>query len=112
MDSYGRDSLVGGVEMKWDVNKIIAIGLVVMGVMAVIIWGLISYKTGTNTGTEIPIGIISGLTGVLTGKKMAEYEIRQQSKTAETLDKISTVAEEGKNIANAVEAIKQIGKKG
>lgn len=110
MDSYGRDSLMGGAEMKWDVNTVISSGLVVMGVMSVGGWIALSMRTGTSSGTEIPIAIISGLVGVLTGKHMAESQYK--SKTAETLDKISTVAEEGKNIANAVEAIKQIGKKG
>lgn len=97
--------------MTWDTNKIIAMGLVVMGVMAVIIWGLISYKTGTSTGTEIPIGIISALAGVLTGKKMAEYEMGQQSKTAETLGKVAQTAGEAQKIVESVESIKDIIKK-
>ena len=95
----------------WDTNRIIATGLVVMGVMAVIIWGLISYKTGTSTGTEIPIGIISALAGVLTGKKMAEYEMGQQSKTAETLGKVETTAGEARKIVEAIDAVKDTFKK-
>lgn len=63
--------------MKWDTNIIIAAGLVVMGNIAVVGWVWLSIRTGTSTGTEIPIGIISGLTGVLTGKKLAEYELSQ-----------------------------------
>lgn len=63
--------------MKLETNIIIATGLVIMGIIAVAGWLAISYKTGTSTGTEIPIGIISGLTGVLTGKKLAEYEYQQ-----------------------------------
>ena len=95
----------------WDTNKIIAVGLVAMGVIAVAVWGIISYQTGTSTGTEIPIGIISGLAGVLTSKKLAEYEMGQQSKTAETLNKVAKTAGEAKQIVQAVETIKDITKK-
>lgn len=84
--------------MKLETNIIISIGLVVMGIIAVSGWLLISWKTGTSTGTEIPIGIISGLTGVLTGKKLAEYE--NQSKTAETLGQVSQAAGQAQNIVN------------
>lgn len=93
--------------MTWDTNKIIACGLVVMGIIAVAVWGAISYKTGTSTGTEIPIGIISGLTGVLTGKKMAEYEMGQQSKTAETLGKVAETAGEAQKIVNAIDKVQE-----
>jgi hypothetical protein len=55
-----------------DMNSVIAWGLVVMGILAVSGWIALSYKTGTSTGTEIPIAITSGLVGVLTGKNMAE----------------------------------------
>ena len=95
----------------WDTNKIISCGLVVMGIIAVITWGIISYKTGTSTGTEIPIGIISALAGVLTGKKMAEYEMGQQSKTAETLGKVEATAGEAKKIVEAIDAVKDTFKK-
>lgn len=80
-----------------------------MGIIAVAGWLLISWKTGTSTGTEIPIGIISGLTGVLTGKKLAEYE--NQSKTAETLGQVSQAAGQAQNIVNAIDAISHIGTK-
>jgi hypothetical protein len=93
--------------MTWSTDKIIAVGLVVMGVMAVIIWGLISYKTGTSTGTEIPIGIISGLTGVLTGKKLAEAQMQShQSQTSQTLGQVAEVAQQGQTIADAIDSIK------
>lgn len=95
--------------MRLETNIIISIGLVVMGIIAVSGWLLISWKTGTSTGTEIPIGIISGLTGVLTGKKLAEYE--NQSKTAETLGQVSQAAGQAQNIVNAIDAISHIGKK-
>ena len=90
-----------------DTNKIIASGLVVMGTISVIGWLAISWKTGTSTGTEIPIGIISGLVGVLTGKGMAEAK-GQQSKTAETLDKVAKTAGEAKQIVSAMETNKDI----
>ena len=95
--------------MKLETNIIIATGLVIMGIIAVSGWLLISYKTGTSTGTEIPIGIISGLTGVLTGKKLAEYEY--QSQTAQTLGNISQAAGQAQNIVNAVDALANLGKK-
>lgn len=95
--------------MRLETNIIISIGLVVMGIIAVAGWLLISWKTGTSTGTEIPIGIISGLTGVLTGKKLAEYE--NQSKTAETLGQVSQAAGQAQNIVNAIDAISHIGTK-
>lgn len=87
-----------------DTNRIISLGLVVMGVIAVTGWLAISWKTGTSTGTEIPIGIISGLVGVLTGKGLAEKP-QNQSQTAQTLGKVSEVASQGQAIVNAVDAI-------
>ena len=92
-----------------DTNKIIAGGLVVMGVISVFGWLAISWKTGTSTGTEIPIGIISGLVGVLTGKGMAERA--QQSKTAETLGKVEATAGEARKIVEAIDAVKDTFKK-
>jgi hypothetical protein len=90
--------------MKWDTNNIIAIGLVLMGFVAVTGWVLLSYKSGTSIGTEIPIGIISGLTGVLTGKKLAE-NAQSQSQTAQALEQVATVATQGQQILNAVDAL-------
>ena len=48
-----------------------------MGIFAVVGWIIISIKTGTSSGTEVPISIISGLVGVLTGKNIAERRMRQ-----------------------------------
>lgn len=87
-----------------DTNRIISLGLVVMGVIAVTGWLAISWKTGTSTGTEIPIGIISGLVGVLTGKGLAEKP-QNQSQAAQALGKVSEVASQGQAIVNAVDAI-------
>ena len=92
-----------------DTNKIIAGGLVVMGVISVVGWLVISWKTGTSTGTELPIGIISGLVGVLTGKGMVERA--QQSKTAETLGKVAQTAGEAQTIVTAIDAVKDVIKK-
>ena len=100
--------------MKMETNTIIASGLVVMGVIAVSGWVLISFKTGTSTGTEIPIGIISGLTGVLTGKKLAEYEYQQngqQSQVSHTLGQVAQTAKQAQDIANAVDGSKETFKK-
>ena len=93
--------------MKLETNTIIASGLVVMGIIAVSGWLLISYKTGTSTGTEIPIGIISGLTGVLTGKKLAEYEMQgQQSQFSQMLGQVSETAGQAQTLINAMESLK------
>lgn len=110
MGSYGRHSIMGGDEVMWDINRIISLGLVVMGVISVLGWLAISWKTGTSTGTEIPIGIISGLVGVLTGKGLADAK-GQQSKTAETLGKVAETAGEAQQIVQAMETIKDIAKK-
>ena len=109
MGSHGGNRAMGGAKMTWDTNRIISLGLVIMGVISVCGWLAISWKTGTSTGTEIPIGIISGLVGVLTGKGMAERA--QQSKTAETLDKVASTAGEAQKIVESVESIKGIIKK-
>jgi len=57
-----------------DINVVIAYGLVLMGNIAVFVWGILSYASGTSTGTEIPIAIISSLGGVLTGKHITEQK--------------------------------------
>lgn len=79
---------------RLDINTVIACGLVVMGVIAVVGWLVLSYRTGASTGTEIPIGVISGLTGVLTGKKLAEA----QTKVTQTMA-------DAQKVIDAVEAL-------
>lgn len=95
---------------NWDMNTIISWGLVVMGVIAVAGWILLSYKTGTSSGTEIPIAIVSGLGGVLTGQKMAERK-QQQSQVGQALEQVATVAGEGQKIVEAAENLKDVFKK-
>ena len=101
--------------MNWDTNRIISLGLVLMGIIAVAGWLAISWRTGTSTGTEIPIGIISGLVGVLTGKGLAEKQqtqpAQQQSQTAQTLGQVAEVASQGQNIVNAIDSLKDVFKK-
>lgn len=92
---------------NWDMNTIISWGLVVMGVIAVAGWILLSYKTGTSSGTEIPIAIVSGLGGVLTGQKLQER--KQQS---QTLGNVSEVAGQVQAIANAVDDLGKNRKSG
>ena len=67
-----------------DTNAIISWGLAIMGESAVLGWILISYITGTSSGTEVPISIISGLVGVLTGKNIAERKMAQEMAQEET----------------------------
>lgn len=55
-----------------EMNTVISWGLVVALVLSVGGWIAYSIYTGTSGGTEIPIAISSGLTGVLTGKNMAQ----------------------------------------
>ena len=61
-----------------DMNTVISWGLSAMGVIAVGGWIAISLHTGTSSGTEVPIAIISGLTGVLTGKNIAENKMMKE----------------------------------
>lgn len=89
-----------------DMNTVIAWGLVVMGVIAIIGWVLLSYRSGASVGTEIPIGIISGLVGVLTGKGLAERAQLQQSQVSQTLGQVANVAAQGQQIADAVDNLK------
>jgi len=50
---------------KWSTDKIVAVGLVIMGLIS--ISGYIAYAlyTGNSNGSEIPMAIVSGLTGFL-----------------------------------------------
>lgn len=97
-----------------DMNTVISWGLVVMGTISIIGWVLLSWKTGGSVGTEIPIGIISGLVGVLTGKGLVERQQNQsvqQSQTAQVLGKVSETASQGQQIINAIDTIKDTFKK-
>lgn len=49
----------------WSTDKIVACGLVAMGIIAVT--GTIAHQiiSGTATGSEVPMAIVSGLTGFL-----------------------------------------------
>lgn len=55
---------------SWDTNRIIAWGLVIMGVLSIAGWIGCSIINGSSSSTEIPIAIVSGLGGVLTGKNL------------------------------------------
>ena len=61
-----------------DVNVVIAWSLGIMGFTAVVGWIVISWITGTSSGTEVPISVISGLSGILTGKGMAESKFQKE----------------------------------
>lgn len=61
-----------------DMNKIIAWGLVIMGILSIAGWIAYSIINGSSSGTEIPIAITSGLTGVLTGKNLSRKEERHE----------------------------------
>lgn len=66
-DSKGKpeSSKETKIMTKWSTDKIVALGLVIMGVLS--ISGYIAYAlyTGNSNGTEIPMAIVSGLTGFL-----------------------------------------------
>ena len=53
---------------NWEMDIIIAWGLTAMGVISIIGWIAYSIKTGNSNGTEIPMAIVSGLTGALAGR--------------------------------------------
>lgn len=80
----------------WDMNAIISWGLVVMGTCSVFGWIVISMQTGTSSGTEVPISIISGLVGVLTGKNIANAKPSGNSPTGDALGKIADTETEAK----------------
>ena len=61
-----------------DVNVLISILLGAMGIIAVITWGIISWQSGTSSGTEVPLSIASSLGGVLTGKGLAEAKFKKE----------------------------------
>ncbi len=81
---------------NWDMNAIISWGLVLMGTCSVVGWIIISMQTGTSSGTEVPISIISGLVGVLTGKNLSSGRPTTNSPTGETLGKIADTSTEAK----------------
>lgn len=64
---------------EWDMNVVISILLGVMGMFAVLGWIAISMSSGTSSGTEVPLSIASGLSGVLTGKGIAESNFKKES---------------------------------
>lgn len=55
-----------------ETNRLIALGLIIMGVMSISGWIVHLVLTGNSGGTEIPIAVVSGLGGVLTGKSMTK----------------------------------------
>lgn len=59
---------------EWEMNQIIAWGLVIMGILSITGWIAYSIITHSSAGTEIPIAIVSGLGGVLTGKNLSKEE--------------------------------------
>ena len=50
---------------EWTTDKIIAVGLVLMGLISIAGYIVYAIRAGTATGTEIPMAIVSGLTGYL-----------------------------------------------
>lgn len=64
-ESRGKKENKDNNMTKWSTDKIVAVGLVVMGMMS--ISGYIAYTlyTGNSNGSEIPMAIVSGLTGFL-----------------------------------------------
>lgn len=60
---------------SWDMDIIIACGLVMMGIISIIGWIAYSILTGNSNGTEIPMAIVSGLTGALTGRHLPRKDV-------------------------------------
>ena len=63
---------------KWGTDRIVATGLVVMGIFAVL--GNIAYNWtyGATGATEIPMAIVSGLTGFLGRGILNEVQAKRQ----------------------------------
>lgn len=98
---------------SWSVDKIVAVGLVGMGVLSII--GYIAHiiMTGNSNGTEIPMAIVSGLTGYI-GRGAVQsvaHEGQSQSQVSQTLGQVAEVARQGQTIADAVGTIKDALKK-
>lgn len=93
----------------WDTNKIIAVGLVAICV----IYAIGSIWLNTPISEAILGTVLGGLIGVLKGgdPRKDAGDDTHQSKTTETLDKDAQTAGEAQKIVQAVEAIKDIGKK-
>ena len=49
----------------WSTDKIVACGLVIMGIIAVTGTMFHIYASGSTNGSEVPMAIVSGLTGFL-----------------------------------------------
>lgn len=64
-----------------DMNRVIAWGLVIMGILSVGGWIAFAMLTGLSSGTEIPIAISSGLIGVLTGKHLPQNLTKKESES-------------------------------
>lgn len=66
----------------WSSDKIVAFGLVVMGIIAVT--GDITYKImlGGTTGSEVPMAIVSGLTGFLGRGLLNSNELKNEVNNA------------------------------
>jgi hypothetical protein len=92
----------------WSVDKIVAVGLVGMGVLSII--GYIAHiiMTGNSNGTEIPMAIVSGLTGYIGRGAVQSMAHEGQSQTAQTLGQVSEVASQGQQIVNAIDTIKDV----
>jgi hypothetical protein len=60
---------------SWDMDIIIAWGLVMMGIISIIGWIAYSILTGNSNGTEIPMAIVSGLTGALAGRHLPRKDV-------------------------------------
>ena len=71
-----------------DMNGIISLGLVLMGVLSIAGWIAFSIVHGTSSGTEIPIAISSGLIGVLTGKNLPTKETDKIKKEGSNIENI------------------------
>ena len=95
---------------SWSVDKIVAVGLVAMGGLSIL--GYIAHiiTTGNSNGTEIPMAIVSGLTGYI--GRGAVQSAQQPSKTGERpLEKVASTATAAQKALDAAESIRDIVKK-
>jgi uncharacterized protein with PhoU and TrkA domain len=93
---------------EWSTDKIIAVGLMGAFVITVIAMDISAVLRGdmdiAAIAKELAIGLFSYMSRGLT----THTEPAQQSQTAETLGKVTEVASQGQQIANAIDNIKDV----
>ena len=67
--------------IKWETDRIVAFGLVVMGIIAILGNMAYNWTYGTTGPTDIPMAIVSGLTGFLGRGILNDTVVKKQAET-------------------------------